>query len=117
MATTTALPRFADRWATPPTVYCRGRCPSSDGGASWVCFNAWFKFATGVPVTENGNYSMAANPRSAAAMNARTRAWSFLPRCPAMSVWVNESTPHGFTAAIACSTLSAVSPPARITGA
>ena len=49
-------------------------------------------------------------------MNARTRAGSFFPRLPGTSVWVKESTPHGRTAAIACATLSAESPPARITG-
>src|SRR6266851_2543785 len=59
---------------------------------------------------------IAANPRSALAINARTRAGSFLPRCPERSVWVNESTPHGRTAAIACATFSADKPPARMTG-
>src|SRR5713226_10712777 len=59
---------------------------------------------------------IAANPRSALAINARTRTGSFLPRWPGRSVWVNESTPHGCTAAIACATLSADKPPARMTG-
>ena len=49
-------------------------------------------------------------------MNARTRAGSFFPRFPGTSVCVNESTPHGRTSAIARATLSAESPPARITG-
>jgi len=38
-------------------------------------------------------YRIAANPRGAAEMKARTRARSFFPRLPETSVWVKESTP------------------------
>src|SRR5260370_595516 len=56
----------------------------------------------------------AAKPRNAAAINARTLAGSFFPPRPGTSVWVNESTPHGLTAAIpACTVVERAGPTRR----